>query len=388
MNPPPLQLRSRSWSPTSSEFSAPTTLAAACSSPPEIAPPVIGGSLVVAGKDKAGQAAVWQVTEGAATPLLSGNTAPTLPAVALSPDGRTLAYVNGAGRIVLHDVAAGTEIVAQATVTDPLCATWAPDSAHVAITSEQGVTTADRKGAVAGLVTRPSGAYHETGPGSSGESRDVVSGMTCARWVDPDTVILSRYNGDLPSTIPASGALAPNTTVVGHVAAGTVQDLPEKEDLLHACQGHALLHRAPDPAVTGPTLLADASDLSRTTEVALGAGDTAWFFQPGTCALVVVSHTGDEDSYDYTVKLFDPATGQQRSSRTLPIALGGDSGIREPVGSTTFVPSPAPGALAAAYADANTHQLIVADLTTGGTRRLDGPWNEATQVLGWTASTR
>ncbi|MFE3171512.1 TolB family protein [Amycolatopsis sp. NPDC059090] len=362
-------------------------LATACSSSPEVAAPVIGGSLVVAGKDKAGQPAVWRVTEGAATPLLSGNTAPKLPAVALSPDGRALAYVNGAGRIVLHDVGAGTEIVAQASVTGPLCATWAPDSAHFAITAEQGVSTTDRKGVVTGLITRPSGFYHETGPGSSGDSREVVSGMTCARWADSDTVILGRYNGDLPSTIPTGGgALAPNTTVVGHVAAGTAQDLPQMENLLHTCQGHALLHRAPDPIVTGPTLLADASDLSRTTEVPLGAGDEAWFFQPGTCALVVVSHPGDEDSYDYTVKLFDPVTGQQRSSRTLPMALGGDSGIREPSGGTSFVPSPAPGALAAAYADANTHQLIVADLTTGGSRRLDGPWSEATQVLGWTAN--
>ncbi|MBB1152166.1 TolB family protein [Amycolatopsis dendrobii] len=361
-------------------------LVAGCSSSPEIAPPVVGGSLVVAGKDKAGQPAVWRVTEGAATPLLTGNTAPKLPAVALSPDGRTLAYVNGSGRIVLHDVGAGTEIVAQASVTGALCASWAPDSAHVAFTSEQGVYTADRKGAVAGLVTRPSGNYRDTGPGSSGQYREVVSGMTCARWTDPDTVILSRYNGDLPSAIPsAGGGLAPNTTVVGHVAAGTVQDLPEEENLLHACQGHVLLHRSPDPIVTGPTLLADASDLSHTTEVPLGAGDVAWFFQPGTCALVVVSYPGDEDSYDYTVKLFDPVTGQQRNSRTLPMALGGDSGIREPAGSNSFVPSPVPGALAAAYADDNTHELVVADLTTGGARRLDGPWSEATKVLGWTA---
>ncbi|MER6899052.1 hypothetical protein, partial [Amycolatopsis sp. NPDC000740] len=76
-------------------------LTAACSSSPEVAAPVLGGSLVVAGKDKAGQPAVWRVTEGAAMPLLSGNTAPKLPAVALSPDGRTLAYVNGAARIEL-----------------------------------------------------------------------------------------------------------------------------------------------------------------------------------------------------------------------------------------------------------------------------------------------
>ncbi|MFB9928719.1 TolB family protein [Amycolatopsis halotolerans] len=361
-------------------------VAAACSSSPEIAPPVISGSLVVAGKDKAGQPAVWRVTEGASMPLLTGNAAPQLPAVALSPDGRTLAYVNGAGRIVVHDVGAGTEIVPQASVTRPLCATWSPDSARFAITADQGVSTTDRKGVVTGLITRPSGFYHDTGAGSAGESREVVSGMTCARWADPDTVLLGRYNGDLPSTIPTGGgALAPNTTVVGHVAAGTAQDLPQKEDLLHTCQGHVLLHRAPDPIVVGPTLLADASDLSRTTEVPLGARDDAWFFQPGTCALVVVAHQGDEDSYEYTVKLFDPVTGQQRSSRTLPIALGGDSGIREPVGSTAFVPSPAPGALAAAYADVNTHELIAADLTTGGARRLDGPWSEATQVLGWTA---
>ncbi|WP_116201543.1 hypothetical protein [Amycolatopsis circi] len=137
-------------------------------------------------------------------------------------------------------------------------------------------------------------------------------------------------------------------------------------------------------AVLLGTLAFLASDLSRTTEVPLGPGDNAWFFQPGTCALVVVSHTGDEDSYDHTVTLSDPVTGQQRSSRTLPIALGGDSGIREPAGGTPFVPSPTPGALAAAYADSNAHQLIVADLTTGGARRLDGPGSEATQVLGWT----
>ncbi|ATY12302.1 hypothetical protein CU254_18885 [Amycolatopsis sp. AA4] len=357
---------------------------AACSSAPDIAPPTIGGSLVVAGKDKAGQPAVWRVTEGAATPLLSGNTAPKLPAVALSPDGRTLGYINGSGRIVVHDVAAGTEIVAQASVTGPLCAAWAPDSARFAITADQGVSTTDRKGVVTGLITRSSGFYHETGPGSSGDSREVVSGMTCARWTDPDTVLVGRYNGELPSAMPTGGgALAPNATVVGHVAAGTVQDLPQKEDLLRTCQGHVLLHRAPDPAVVGPTLLADASDLSRTAEVPMGAGDLAWFFQPGTCALVVVSHTGDEDSYDYTVKLFDPVTGQQRSSRTLPIALGGDSGINGPFLSTSVVPSPAPGALAAAFTDDNTHQLIVADLATGGTRRVDGPWSEATQVLGW-----
>ncbi|WP_037359648.1 TolB family protein [Amycolatopsis orientalis] len=363
--------------------------AAACSSPPDIAPPPLSGSLIVAGKDQAGQPAVWRVAEGATTPLLTGNTAPQLPAVALSPDGRTLAYVNRASRIVLHDVSAGTEIVAEASVTSPLCVTWAPDSAHVAITAEQGVYTADRKGAVAGLVTRPSGSYRETGPGSSGQYRDVVSGMTCALWGDPDTVLLSRYNGDLPSVIPdSSGALAPNTTVVGRVSTGAVQDLPEKEDLLNTCQGHVLLHRAPDPVVVGPTLLADASDLSHTTEVPLGRSDDVWFFQPGTCALVVVSHPGDEDSYDRTVKLLDPVTGQERSSRTLPIALGGDSGIGEPAGRTMFVPSPAPGALATAYADRNTHQLIVADLATGGTRRLDGPWSEATEVLGWTPGAR
>jgi hypothetical protein len=340
---------------------------AGCSGPAEQPPPpqptgppgpALSGQLLVQTKDDT----VWALHQSGGRITASRTVAAAGPA-ALSPDGRTLAYVGPSG-IVLRDVGTGAEqqphlAVGGSTVTGyGDCLVWSPDSTRLLFLADGGslytttldgtVTVIDRPKS-ATYVPTPAGQYGfpllpppllPPLPAPTGPTYDVSSEITCGAWLDADRVVFDRLAGDMPNSLVQPDAstgpppVAPDTTTVAVLAGdgATLIDSASRWSLAGACGAQLLTSRAVAGEELGgqgdnsalyllnglpSTALAQTNGATPdSAQVPHPNNGTMAMFIPGSCALMVVDlNPNKQSSYD-TFRL-DPATHSLVPARPL-----------------------------------------------------------------------
>ncbi|MFD7102578.1 TolB family protein [Streptomyces celluloflavus] len=403
----------------------------ACSSgptPPDLAAPQVTGTVYVAGTAADGSSTVWQVTRGAAKPLLSeGAQILPLTSVSLSPDGAHLAYVS-ANSLYVKDLRTGAALPGRLAAdavpeaaADPgmpqgsPCSVWSPDGKRVAFTVQRGVFVFDTAGTGSRVSGRPVSAWREgrrdlrnlASPPTYHDAR-ATSEMTCAHWAGATRLVFDRVGQDRAESI--GSAAEANTTTLARVDAKAPQltNLSARWSASDTCGDRVLLDYHPEqsPAATpspvansarrpGAPLLMAASSLDyrayadspqtaaeALTSTGIAAEGSVWYFAPDTCRLTTAApKSADEGTYDYLVTTLDGKTGKTVQQRTLPLAVGAGSPLARPAGGHVTALA-APGGHTIAYATRDG-KIAVVDLGSGGATELKGPWKNAVSAVGW-----
>jgi hypothetical protein len=312
--------------------------------------PSLSGQLLVQTKDYT----VWALHQSGGQ-ITATRTLTAAGPAALSPDGKTLAYVGPSG-LVLRDTSSGAEQEPQlalggTTVTGyGDCLAWSPDGRRLLFLFDGGsLYTATLDGTVT-VIDRPKSATYvqsPTGPYGippllpgfpgllpapvpTGPTYDVSSQLTCGTWLDANRVVFDRLAGDMPYSLPQPNAsTGPNpvpadTTTVAVLGAdgATLIDSASRWTLAAACGTQLLTSRAVTGEeyggqgdnsalylINGLPSAALAQTNGSTPDSAQiphpGTGTMATFI-PGSCTLLVVDlNPNTQSSYD-TYRL-DPA---------------------------------------------------------------------------------
>jgi hypothetical protein len=323
---------------------------AGCSSPDQTPPgeqyfgppgPPLTGQLLVQTTDHT----VWALRQSGGQ-ITASRIVSAAGDAALSPDGKTLAYIGGSG-IVFRDLATGAErqpYVAGQIVGDyGDCLAWSPDSQRLLFLADGGTLYTATLDGVDTVVDQPQRAtYVLTNPlapppllppfpGLPGFPQSQPTGprfvahsqVTCGSWLDANRVVFDRLTGAMPETLASpnptiSQAPVPaDTTTVAVLSGGSVAltDSANRWKLAGTCGSQLLTSRASgdeeiggqgtDSAlylVNGLPTAAVAQPNGATpdsAQVPHPSNGTMAMFIRGSCALLVVDLTvNSQNSYD------------------------------------------------------------------------------------------
>jgi hypothetical protein len=371
--------------------------------PPRTSPPgpVLHGRLIV----QTGDSVVWALTSDGGS-IRASKLATASRSAALSPDGRTLAYVAGTD-LVFKDLASDNEqrqavsLAGSPVPPDPgLCLNWSPDSSRVLYLDTSGaLDIATPSGQVTRIDQPKEAMYADTGgvplliPDPGDKTYTVRSTISCASWLDPNRIVFDRVGGYMPArvlknpdgSIPKT--VAPDTTTIAVLGSPLqlVNSAGQWElagvcgnRLLtksHAVYGQAqttyLLTNLMTQALTQPN-----GATPKGSELPDQDKQLDPTFIPGSCAVLMVDDVGSQPTF--TTYRLDPGATTPVPGKPLPGV--GFSGRWAPV----WNPDPNP----TVFADLAPYKFLrLLDVSTGGVTTLNLPdAPKATQlfaVLGW-----
>ncbi|WP_432828805.1 TolB family protein [Dactylosporangium sp. CA-092794] len=317
-----------------------TLTAASCSGEPPAKPagadpsqpgPALRGTLLVYVESE-----VVTVTGTAERPVVT-TIASDVRSAALSPDLRTLAYVSGTGRLLLRDVAGGTDkplavqSAGQPLTPENACMAWSPDSQRLAAFAGDNALYVIATDGAATMVDAPKSARYVKvenkiflRPDPADPGVQVTSEITCPAWLDARRLVFDRVAA-MPEQITESeraGAhVSTDTTTIADLSAGPVRlsDTQSRWGVSGTCGDRLITHNTDNArflvnsaALTGPDAATPAGGaLPKATEHG---------FIPGTCDVLLIDEAAGHDTHP--ARRYGVTTG---ALTELP-AIGADAG--------------------------------------------------------------